>query len=205
MNYSTRRTDRTAPRTHRPLALFLGLTLLAVQLSAKKNLKKQPEPDQDQIQVTAHVPVRDGPITRFFSTTHYSQHYLYVEHGAAHAVTLIDITDPAKPRVIADLSAGMPQGSGGLLAVAGTAALTSDAPSAIATPQPAQTIRIFNFSDPLHPQVVQEFKNVSTIAQDTPHSLFFLANDKGVWILHEHYAEDPKVQEEYARHVLYDH
>lgn len=185
--------------------VLLGLTVLTLQLSAKKKPKKQPEPDQDQIQVTAHVPIVDGPITRFFATVHYSQYYLYVEHGPSHAVTLIDITDPSKPRVIADLGSGMAQGSGALLAVAGTAALATDATSSISPPQTTQTIRIFNFSDPLHPKVVQEFKNVTNITPDAPHGLFFLANDEGVWILHQHYAIDPKVEEQYAHDVLYNH
>jgi hypothetical protein len=187
------------------LLLLVGLGVLASSLSAKKNHKKvQPEPEQDQIQVAAHIPIADGPGTRFFTTAHYSQYYLYIEHGAGQGVTLIDVTDPSKPHVIAEIgNAG--QGSGALLAVTGTAVLTTDAPSSAPTAQPVQTIRIFNCSDPLHPKVVQEFRNVTNITQDERRGLFFLANDDGVWILRQHYATDPKVEKEYARHVLYDH
>jgi hypothetical protein len=190
---------------HRALAVLLSLPLLTLQLPAKKNPQKQPEPDQDQIQVMAHVPMTDGPVTRFFATAHYSQYYLYVEHGPAHAVTLIDITDPSKPRVLADLGSAMAQGSGAFLAVTGTAALSTDATSSISAPQATQTIRIVNFSDALHPKVIQEFKNVTDITPDAPHGLFFLANDEGVWILRQHYALDPKVEEQFEHDVLYNH
>src|SRR5579863_5980845 len=183
--------------------LLIGLGILASQLSAKKP-KKVAEPEQDQIEVVAHIPVAVGTGTRFFPTTHYSQYYLYVEHGAGHGVTLIDVTDPSKPHVIGEIE-NADQGSRAFLAVTGTAALTTDAQRSAPTAQPVQTIRIFNFSDPLHPKVVQEFRNVTNITQDEGRGLFFLANDEGIWILRQHYAMDPKVEEEYKRHVLYDH
>ena len=189
----------------RSLLLLVGLPFLVLQLSAKKNAKKaQPEPDQDQIQVAAHIPFTDGPVTGFLATTHYSQYYLYIEHGIGHGVTLIDVTDPSKPHVIARI-ANAGQGIGALLAVAGTAALTTDAPHPAPTGQPIQTIRILNLSDPLNPKVVREFRNVTNITQDERRGLFFLANDDGLWILYQHYAADPKVEQEYERHVIYDH
>ena len=177
--------------------LLVGLAILASQLSAKKP-KKVAEPEQDQIEVVAHIPMADGPGTRFFTTPHYSQSYLYVEHGTGHSVTLIDVTDLGE-------IGNADQGSRALFAVTGTAALTTDAPRPAPTGQPVQTVRIFNFSDQLHPKVVQGFRNVTNITQDERRGLFFLANDDGVWILRQHYATDPKVEEEYARHVVYDH
>jgi hypothetical protein len=94
-------------------------------------------------------------------------------------------------------------GSDNLVVVAGTAALAA---SGEATPRPApQTLRIFDFSDPLHPRIAREFVGVTAISRDDRRGLIFLANAEGIWILHQNRAEDPEVEKAYAHHVIYDH
>jgi len=177
----------------------LGLALL-ISLSAKD--KKPKSPPQDSIEVVAHIPLTTGPVLRFLPTEHYSSRYLYAEHGAGASVTLIDITQPNRPAVLAEVPYPS-AGTDSLVVVSGTAALTTSS----ATPQAAapQTIRILDFSDPQHPKVMREFVGVTAINRDDRRGLIFVANPEGVWILRQNRAEDPEVEKAYAHHVLYDH
>jgi hypothetical protein len=169
-----------------------------------KKPKPAPKDPSDSIEVVGHISLPDGPVTRFVATQHYSSYYLYAEHGNGKNVTLIDVTHIARPVVLAEVPYPVNGGSATLFEVAGTAALVSEGASAASpAPQP-QTIRIMDFSDPLHSQVVREFTGVTSMSRDERRGLTFVANGEGIWILRQTYAEDPEVEKEYARRVLYD-
>jgi len=171
-------------------------------------MNKQDKPPQsrprDAIKVVGHIPLAGGPITRFACTRHYSSDYLYAEHGAGGGITLIDVTKTEQPSVLANVSGAPDGGSEGLVAVAGTAALVrteQGTPSAATTPQ---TLRIIDYSDPQHPKIAREFTGVTAIGRDEKRGLVFVANDAGIWILQQHFAEDPEVKAEFIRYLLYD-
>jgi hypothetical protein len=182
---------------------YITILYLAIIIPlAAKDKKPKPAP-QDAIEVLAHIPLTTGPVLRFLATEHYSSHYLYAEHGTGGSVTLIDITRPSQPAVLAEVAYPSAAGADNLVVVSGTAALvtTSGTP-----PQGSpQTIRVLDFSDPQHPKVAREFAGVTAINRDDRRGLIFLANAEGVWILHQNRAEDPEVEKAYAHHVIYDH
>ncbi len=195
-------------RTHRVSTSFVLIAAASLAVSAAQAKGKKPKPapnePQDEIQVVGHIPLTGGAVTHFIVTQHYSSSYLYAEHGGGQ-LTLLDVTHTAHPVVVAELPAALTDASANLYAVAGTAALVTDG---VETPTPVakgQTVRVMDFSDPLHPKVAREFKEVTAMTRDDRRGLIFVANNEGIWILHQSYAEDPKVQEEYARHVMYDH
>jgi hypothetical protein len=159
---------------------------LSTALQAKnKKVKTSAKAPQDEIEVVGHIPLTNGPVRRLLSTQHYSSYYLYVEYEASRSVTLIDVTKATRPVVLADVSYPSNGGNSSLFTVAGTAALVTEEPGSAAPALAVQTIRIMDFSDPLHPKVAREFTD-------------------GIWILHQSFAEDPAVDEAYAHHVLYD-
>lgn len=166
--------------------------------------KSSPSQHLDTIKVVGHIPLAGDPITRFVCTQHYSSDYLYAEHGAGKDITLIDVTKAQQPSVLANVPDAPDTGSEGLVAVAGTAALVSTEqgpPAGAATPQ---TLRIMDFSDPQHPKIAREFTGVTAIGRDEKRGLVFVANTEGIWIPQQHFAEDPKVEAEYTRYVLYN-
>ena len=188
------------------LVLSVGLLALSTAVQAKnKKVKTPPKEPQDEIEVVGHIPLTNGPVRRFVSTQHYSSYYLYVEYAASKSVTLIDVTKAARPAVLADVSYPSSGGDTSLFTVAGTAALVTEEPGSAAPASAAQTIRIMDFSDPLHPKVAREFTGVTALSRDDRRGLIFVANSEGVWILHQSFAEDPEVEKAYAHHVLYDH
>jgi hypothetical protein len=182
---------------------FAGLTLFASVAGAKsKKPKALPANPKDQIEVVGHVPLTDGPITRFLTTQHYSSYYLYAEHGTGKDITLIDVTKTNQPFVLGDVSYGSGSGSASLTMVAGTAALVTSGPTASATASAPQTIRIMDFSDAKSPTVAREFTGVTATSTDD-RGLIFVANPEGIWILRRHLALDPAVDKAYADYVLY--
>jgi hypothetical protein len=188
------------------LVLVVGLLALSTVVQAKnKKVKTPPKEPQDEIEVVGHIPLTNGPVRRFLTTQHYSSYYLYVEYAASKSVTLIDVTKATQPSLLADVSYPSNGGSASLFTVAGTAALVTEERGAEAPPSAPQTIRIMDFSDPLHPNVAREFAGVTAISRDERRGLIYAANAEGIWILHQSFAKDPEVEKAYAHHVLYDH
>ena len=188
------------------VVLLAGLAIIVPVVNARnKTPKVPPSAPRDEIQVAGHISLTDGPVTRFLTTQHYSSYYLYAEHDGTKSVTLIDVTRTSQPSVLADVAYAPSGGAASLTMVAGTAALvtTEQAPST-SIPVP-QTIRIMDFSDRRHPKVTREFNGVTAMSRDDRRGLIFFANNEGIWILEQHFAEDPEVEKAYANYVLYSH
>lgn len=183
----------------RLIAIVLLVAAFGNPLLARDK-KKQAGPPRDQIMVEAHIAVPGGPITQFTATTHYNRSYVYAERGAGQPVTLLDVTNPAQPTILSQVSSSSGAATGNLVAVAGTAALSTSA-GASATPA-TQTLRLMDYSDPANPKITQTFDGV-TAAQHLPNGLIMLANADGVWILSQHLAPDPAEEACYANKVIY--
>jgi hypothetical protein len=178
-------------RLHFPLfgIVLLGLIGGAAGASAQtKQGEPAPQGSQDRIEVVSHIPVPGGPVTSFVVTQHYSRNYLYAEHEGGKDLTVIDFTNTAQPLVLSNVSSVSGAGSASLLAVAGTAALTTEGPRSSPAASVPQTVRITDLSEPQHPTVAREFKGVTAISRDEQHGLIFLANGDGIWILHQEFA-----------------
>ena len=171
----------------RATVMLLATAAGGSELAAKdKHPKPAPAKPQDQIAIEAHIAFSDGPVTQFIATRHYDRSYVYAEREAGKPVTLIDVTNPAHPRVLANTS--LEAGSGSLLVVDGTAAS-------------AKTIRLMDFSDPANPKVTKQFDGVTAV--EKVGGVILLANGDGIWILSQHLAENPTTEERYARKVVY--
>jgi hypothetical protein len=178
--------------------------MLAPSMDAKDKKPKAPGP-KDEIEVVGHIPLTNGPVRRFLATQHFSSYYLYAERDPGQATTLIDVTKTNQPSVLADVAYAPNSGSDSLTLVAGTAALVSSEPAAPAAARAPQTIRVMDFSDPKNPKVAREFTGVTAMSRDGGRGLIFVANADGIWILQQHFAEDPEVQKAYENYVLYSH
>lgn len=138
-------------REKQPLFKKLGFVVIALLIpyagTIAKNKKHSDGPPKDQIAVLAHFPVNGGPVNEFQITKHYSQVYLYVEHQSQRTISLIDITHPDRPTVLADIN--YPGGQEGGSA---TNQGTNDSNSGLFRP--------------LHPKVTREFSGVTALATE---------------------------------------
>ncbi len=180
------------------------LPLLAQKSAQKvKKVKTAPKNPQDQIELVGHVALSSGPVKRFLPTRHYSSYYLYIEHQSGNTVTLLDVTRPEEPVVLANIPLPSGSGSASLLAVAGTSGLITDEQSPAQPESRSLTMRIMDFSNPKDPKVAREFTGVTAIQQDDQRGLMFVAASDGLWILHEHPATDPEIERAYDHYVRY--
>ncbi len=193
--------NRDVIKLHSFPLYFATLAILAPAVHAK-NKKASPAAPKDEIEVVGHIPLTDGPVTRFLATQHFSSYYLYAEHGAGGKVTLIDVSKTGQPSILGDVSYASGSGSDSLTAVVGTAALVTSAPAAAVPAAVPQAIKIMDFSDPRNPKIAREFAGVTAMSRDD-RGLTFLANSEGIWILRQHLAEDPELDKAYANYVLY--
>jgi hypothetical protein len=109
-------------------------------------------------------------------------------------MTLVDVTDPGRPALLAELNFPADQPSDRLLAVTGNAALVTSRSESEQAPTDFRTVRVFSFTDPRRPQVKQIFQNVTTVTADVGRGLFYLANSDGIWILQQQFVPDPTVE-----------
>jgi hypothetical protein len=181
------------------IVLLMAVAVLIPPAVAKD--RKSKDSAKDEIQVIGHVQLPNGPVRRFLLTDHYSSVYLYAERDAGKNVTLIDVTKPSRPSVIADL-ANAGGDSGNLTLATGTAALVSSAPGAVPSGGP-QSIRIMDFSDLKNPKVVREFSGVTAMSRDERRGLVYIADGDGVWVLQQRLATDPEVEKAYDYYVRY--
>jgi hypothetical protein len=184
------------------VAAVASMAIGAAPAFAKsKHSSQSPISGNDQITIESHVSLTDGPVIRFVTTERNGRSYVYAERGAGHGITVIDVTQPEHPKVMGEVSGAQ---AGNLVSVAGTAALANSSPMATQTTAPApQTIQILDLSNPANPKVERRFDGVTAMEKMPSHRLILLANGEGIWILSEHIAEDPAVEQQYARKVVY--
>jgi hypothetical protein len=194
---------------HTPLYLMVfGVTLLvgAPLLAGDKAGSALPVPDR--IQVIAHVQLAHGAVTELTTGSHWGKDYLYVDHGPAAPVTILNVTNPAAPARAGELDLPKQDAGGDLSTVAGTAALIASSPSAPTQPMLKRTVTVLSFADPEHPTVARHFSGVTAMQKDTERGLIYLANSDGLWVLRIITAPDiereRKADQRYLHHVLYD-
>jgi hypothetical protein len=177
---------------------MLAAALLAgPSLAGKENLTPS---NADRIHVIAHIPLAGEPVVQLTSGVHWRRSYLYLVHGSGAPVTILDVTDPAKPKETGKLDVPEQEANGTMTAAVGTEVLLT---SSVSTPTP-QTVTIVNFADQAHPRVVQQFSGVTSVLKDRSRGIIYLTNPEGLWVLRLDPATDMELQKEYEKYVLYN-
>jgi hypothetical protein len=141
--------------------------------------------------VIAHVQLSGGSPQQMFLQQVGRREYLYLQQASSRGFTGIDVSKPAKPKVVTHV----PREN--LTLVASGLAIT-EAPGSTAGGSSGaheneegtrgggsvpQQIRVLDVSDPAHPRTVQNFTGVTSILPDDARGLVYVANGDGIWIL----------------------
>jgi hypothetical protein len=140
--------------------------------------------------VVAHISLPGRAPQQMFLQKSGKKEYLYLQQSSQQGFTIVDVSKPAKPKVLDHvdgekldlLAAGLavvesPKGTNA------NASGTSGTPAEDSGKSKAESVRILDISDPAHPRTVQSFNGVTSILPDDSRGLIFLANNRGVWIL----------------------
>jgi len=111
------------------------------------------------------------------------RYFLYVQHAKGEGASIIDISKPEKPRVVAALPAAYPSRDS-RIAITGNLAIVSD--NLVGLPQSSESsnddLVLWDTTDPASPRLVHRFSKVVKWTQDDRDFVYVLADD-GLWIV----------------------
>jgi len=163
-------------------ALILSALLPAQDEESRKKTTDMPAT------VVAHLPLPQATGSQMFLQKDQNKSYLYVQQASKQGFMIVDVTQPDLPHLLkrsAEVSKAMAGNLEMVTSDLAIAAAPEKRPMTLAsTAHPAQNVRILDLSDPRNPTTVEEFSGVTSVLPDAAHSLIFLTNNEGLWVLH---------------------
>jgi hypothetical protein len=141
--------------------------------------------------VIAHVPLPGGSTQQMFLQQVGRREYLYLQQASSQGLTLIDVSKPAKPKVVTHVprenltlvTSGLAIAEAPGSKAAGSSGADENAEGTRGGGSASEQIRVLDVSDPAHPRTVQNFSGVTSILPDDARGLIYVANGDGIWIL----------------------
>jgi hypothetical protein len=179
---------------------LLLLSLLPVLCGAAL-LSEQPvaKPTDVPATVIAHLPLPQATGNQMLLQKENGKQYLYVQQAGKQGFMVVDVTKPEKPNLLKRTAESNQATSGNLEMVSPDVAI-AEAPEKTPTTltsssHPTETVRVLDLSDPHNPKTLETFTKVTSLLPDGGHSLLYLTNNDGLWILrykHPTYLEPAK-------------
>jgi len=169
----------------RPYVLALALVSLASLLAAAS---EQPsKPTDVPATVIAHLPLPQATGSQMLLQKENSKQYLYIQQAAKQGFMVVDVSKPEKPNLLKRTAESNQATSGNLEMVSPDVAI-AEAPEKTPTTltnssHPTETVRVLDLSDPRNPKTIETFTKVTSLLPDGGHSLLYVVNNEGLWIL----------------------
>lgn len=173
-------------RSLRTYALTFSL-LLWPALAASASEQPAAKPTDVPATVIAHLPLPQATGSQMLLQRENGKHYLYVQQAGKQGFMVVDVSNPEKPSLLKRTAESNQSTSGNLAMVSPDVAI-AEAPEKTPTTltsssRPTETVRVLDLSDPRNPKTLETFNKVTSILPDGGHSLIFLTNNEGLWIL----------------------
>ena len=172
-----------ALRTH----LFL-MTLVPI-LCGRALSAEQPAPKPTDVPATviAHLPLPQATGSQMLLQKENGKQYLYVQQAAKQGFMVVDVSKPEKPNLLKRTAESNQATSGNLEMVSPDVAIAEAPEKTPATlsssAHPTETVRVLDLSDPRNPKTLETFTKVTSLLPDGGHSLLYVTNNEGLWIL----------------------
>jgi len=167
---------------------FLLLSLLPV-LGGAAGSTEQPVPKPTDVPATviAHLTLPQATGNQMLLQKESGKQYLYVQQAAKQGFMVVDVTKPEKPSLLKRTAESNQATSGNLEMVSPDVAI-AEAPektpnTLTSSSRPTETVRVLDLSDPRNPKTLETFTKVTSLLPDGGHSLLYLTNNEGLWIL----------------------
>ncbi len=167
---------------------FLFVSLLPVLCGAALSTEQPvPKPTDVPATVIAHLPLPQAAGNQMLLQRQDAKLYLYVQQAAKQGFMIVDVSKPEKPSLLKRTVESNQATSGNLEIVSPNVAI-AEAPEKTPTTltsnsHPTETVRVLDLSDPRNPKTLETFNKVTSILPDGGHSLIYLTNNEGLWIL----------------------
>jgi len=169
--------------------------------SALLRASDQPAPKPTDVPATviAHLPLPQATGNQMLLQKENGKQYLYVQQAGKQGFMVVDVSKPEKPNLLKRTAESNQATSGNLEMVSPDVAI-AEAPEKTPTTltsstHPTETVRVLDLSDPRNPKTLETFSKVTSLLPDGGHSLLYLTNNDGLWILrykHPTYLEPAK-------------
>ena len=166
------------------MILVLGMLFLGIRSDASAG---DFYPSYADVKVIAHLALSGASPQQMFLQQNDRKQYLYLQQPSQQGFTVVDVTKPAKPKMVSHV----PQGNLTMVSSGLAIAEKSDNSAAAgASPEGtrggggvSQSVRVLDVSDPAHPRTIQTFSGVTSVLSDDARGLIYVANGEGIWIL----------------------
>ena len=167
--------------------------------AARKTSTKITAPNDDQIEVIAHVAFDGTGVTQVTTGEHWRKNYLYL--NSSDKITVVDVTNGGHPSITSEYRHSLPAGQAQVQVVVGNAVLFADAQPATNVPS---SICIMSFANPADPKIVRQFTKVTGFLIDTRRGLIYVVNNEGLWILIGNPGRDLELEKQYEHELMYN-
>jgi len=161
------------------LLIFGSVALAAEQPTAK--------PTDVPATVIAHLPLPQATGSQMLLQKENGKQYLYVQQAAKQGFMVVDVSKPEKPSLLKRTAEANQATSGNLEMVTPDVAIAEapeKTPSTLtSSSHPTETVRVLDLSDPRNPKTLETFTKVTSLLPDGGHSLLYLTNNEGLWVL----------------------
>jgi hypothetical protein len=163
--------------------LLLLLTMGAANAEAKKHRSKSVPTD---LQVVGHSDLQGVSALKMFIQEQQGRWYLYLGHASEQGFTIMDVTDPTRPKLLKNVAAPDQGFSGQLEQVGNLTFATIERRLSDPGEAPARLARasftVWDLTDPVNPQVLQRFADVTGVAVDE-RKIIYIVDSEGLWVL----------------------
>ena len=163
--------------------------VLSLLLAPAANASEQPvsKPTDVPATVIAHLPLPQATGNQMLLQRENTKQYLYVQQAGKQGFMVVDVSKPEKPNLL-KRTAESNQATAGNLEMVSPDVAIAEAPEKRPTTltsnnHPTETVRVLDLSDPRNPKTLETFNKVTAILPDGGHSLVYLTNNDGLWIL----------------------
>jgi hypothetical protein len=161
--------------------------LLLPALLASASEQPTTKPTDVPATVIAHLQLPQATGNQMLLQRENAKQYLYVQQAGKQGFMVVDVSRPEKPSLLKRTAESNQATSGNLQMVAPDVAIAEapeKTPTTVASSNhPSETVRVLDLSDPRNPKTLETFNKVTSILPDGAHSLLYLTNNEGLWIL----------------------
>jgi hypothetical protein len=164
-------------------AVRLLAIMLVVTLGSAAAKEHKPKASVAASQVVAHIAFSGLSIVDMAMHEQVGKkRYLYVQHSRDEGISVVDVTEPSKPKVVRVIPWPDPAVSSHMNVTGNLALITEREVLPANADTSKDDLVLWDLGNPAAPQVVKKFSGVVRFLQDS-HNFVYVLNSEGLWVI----------------------
>lgn len=164
-------------------AVALLTILLVVTLSSASAKEHKSKASDAASQVVAHISFSGlSTLDMAIQEQVGDKRYLYVQHSRGEGISLVDVSEPAKPKVVRVIPWPDPAVSSHMNVTGNLALISENEVLPVHDATTKDDLVLWDLSNPVAPQVVKKSSGVVRFLQDNRNFIYVL-NSEGLWVI----------------------